>query len=281
MRYIDRDYLTRRIRRQVYGPDITSVMEKQITVPMILPSDLENHILNSIPAHYTDLPEHATTAKSIIPVHDASKYDVQRNSRRSLQDTFDESGNLRYWVITNESMWAGQHRALDEIAELLWTFFRWFNRAVEDRIGPHWESTNTEPCVWHLARAFRRRIILPGVPGDQSLENRNSIASDAMKPGLSMRESILFRSWVFQSPHVYKPTGHSANRDTRVGRDDSDGPHRLFNEEGVSYPFPDELFWRQGDEGLWTADGVPPWREPVVWVAKEDTGDVERGNSIT
>lgn len=262
MRRTDRNYLTRRIRRQVYGPDIASVMKKQITIPMILPLDLENYILHSIPAHYADLPEHSTTSKSIIPVHDASKYDIQQNSRRSLQDTFDENGNLRYWVITNESMWAGQHRALDEIAELLCTFFHWFTRAVEPSVRPRWSSSTTiEPCIWHIARTFRRRIVLPEVLNDKFLKHRYSIASDATEPDLSsLRESMLFRSWVFRSPPCAdKPHVRGIDSDGL----DFDGPHDMFDEKVVLYPFPDELFWEQGDEGLWYADGVPPWREPA------------------
>lgn len=233
-------------------------MEKQITIPIILPLDLENYILHSIPAQYADLPEHAIRSKSIIPVHDASKYnarrDARRNSRRSLQNTFDESENLRYWVITNESMWAGQHRALDEIAELLWSFFHWFIQAAEHAGPSSWISTKVEPCIWHIARSYRRRIILPWVSDDEPLKINNLIAPDAIKAGLpTLRESLLFRSWVYPSPvPVYRP---------RVRYQTREGPHDLFDEKAVLYPFPDDLFWEQGDEGLWDADGVPSWTE--------------------
>lgn len=42
-------------------------------------------------------------------------------------------------------------------------------------------------------------------------------------------------------------------------RGDVTGSHALFSEEGVLYPFPDELFWNEGDEGEWDGDGVPLW----------------------
>lgn len=39
-----REYLTRRIRRVVHGSDIDAIFEKQITIPIVIPFDLEEYI---------------------------------------------------------------------------------------------------------------------------------------------------------------------------------------------------------------------------------------------
>ena len=247
VRRLDRNYLTRRIRRRVQGPDINAVLEKQITIPLILPWDLENYILTNIPHQHPDLPSHITRHPPLIPVHDTFKYDSTQGILPTLRDIVSEKGNLRYWVITNESMWAGQHRALDEIAEVLWSFFYWFKQTQ----NPTDLNTDSEECVWHLARFCRRNIVLPQVPTDNALFPTNRI-----KAGLpSLRESLLFRPWVIQSP--------APGRDF-AGAEESHGPHRLFDEDAVLYPFPDDLFWTEGDEGEWEGDGAPPWREVDV-----------------
>lgn len=219
----DRDYLTRRIRRRVCSRDLATVQEKQITIPVIMPWALEDYLLSKIPQQYSDLPSHFTTFKPLIPLHDASKYDPSTAILPSLQDTASESGNLRYWVITNESMWAQQHRVVDETAELLWSLFYWFSRDAEDSRF----RADSPDCKWHLARSFHRRIVLPDVSDHSPPVN--------LKSGLpSLRETLLFRPWAFTSPIM---------------------PDRR--------PLEDGLFWHAGDEGEWDRDGVPAWTEPV------------------
>lgn len=248
-----RNYLTRRIRRQVHGPDIDTVLEKQITIPLILPWDVENFILTNVPHPQTDLPSNIIRHPTLIPVHDTSKYDSTQAFLPSLRDIASEKGNLRYWVITNDSMWVGQHHALDEIAKVLWSFFHWFNDIQGDLASIEKIETDSEECVWHLARFCRRRIVLPQVPIDNVL-----FPSKERKAGLpSLRESILFRPWVFQSP----TSGPRFNGDGFNGDGGAHRPHRLFDQDAVLYPFPDDLFWTEGDEGEWEGDGAPPWRE--------------------
>ena len=192
--------------------------------------------------------------KPIIPVHDSSRHNPQISPLPPVQDTVAESGNLRYWVITNESMWAGQHQALDEIAELLWSFFHWFNQSVQPRPGlHHLVGTDVEPCIWQIARSCRRRIVLPEVPSDEGANPRKPSASNPLPPGLpSLRESLLFRPWVFQPPMSAK-RAYAADGERLY--------HDLFDEEAVLYPFPDDLFWKEGDEGLWDEAGAPSWTE--------------------
>lgn len=157
-------------------------------------------------------------------------------------------GNLRYWVITNETMWAQQHRVLDEIAELLWSLFHWFNQAsgIDGGTGTTRTRTDRSACKWHLARSFRRRIVLPEV-SDQS--------AVTMKSGLpSLRETLLFRPWAFASPIT---TDRSF-----TGQEGGNGGHDLFIDGCARYPFPDDLFWHESDQGDWDEGGAPSWTEP-------------------
>ena len=157
----DRGYLTRRIRRQVYGPDLDSVMTKQITIPIMIPIELEDSLSRDL-AQRPEIPTDGGAQPLLIPVHNTSTHDPL-GPLPSLHDSTSES-NLRYWVITNESVWAGQHRAVDEASEVFWALFYWCTDSVRrfGRVGTE------EDCLWQLLRAFRRRIVLPEVvPGDE------------------------------------------------------------------------------------------------------------------
>ena len=251
----------------MHGPDLASVQEKQITVPLIIPYDLENFILNDISNQYPDLPHNYTAFKPLISVHDPAAHDPATATLPSLQDTVAESGNLRYWVVTNESMWAGQHRVMDEISEVLWSLFHWFNHgeAMDPERNTGNNNTDDDECAWYLARMFRRRIVLPELPTDDiqhtNVSNRRS--------GLpTLRESILFRPWAFYTPKIPDRTFYELN-------DDDEAPHPLYDridEDRMQYPFPDHLFWTDGDEGQWDGDDVPLWSD----VGK----DVKAGDGI-
>ncbi|KAL8867203.1 MAG: hypothetical protein Q9174_005813, partial [Haloplaca sp. 1 TL-2023] len=181
------NYLTRRIRQIIVGPNLESVMAKQITIPMIIPWDLEMGITNMLKTRYPDIP-HEAIDSLLIPVHDAAKYDPQLATVPPLVETAAECGNLRYWLISNNSMWAGQHRALDEVAEILTAVFNWFKLYDKDYTFPrqhfYQPGTDNEQCLYHIAKDFRRRLVLPD-------------ASQEVKRGqlLSERETKLFRAW--------------------------------------------------------------------------------------
>lgn len=151
-------------------------------------------------------------------------------------------------------MWAGQHRAQDEIAEVLWSFFHYFHQEMRKELPNPTDGngTNEERCVWHLARSFRRRIVLPEVPSDDTPQANMPSRPGGGRPRL--RESLLFRPWVFYTPKV-------PDRDHQAIENDENPPHFSFDEENYLYPFPDGLFWKDGDEGEWTHEGVPAWRE--------------------
>ena len=262
-----RNYLTRRIRRQVYGPDIESVLEKQITVPLVIPWDLENYILTQLPQDFQDLPRYVTDHKVLIPVHDTSKYDPNTAILPSLQDVASEKGNIRYWVISNTSMWTGQHRALDETAEILWSLFHWFKH--EDSY-PNDVGTEAKECLWHVARCCRRRIILPGILSDEGYDYRVSSTPENLIQTVSptRRERLIFRPWVFHTPAM--PDWLREYQDDALF-----SAHVLFDEDAVLYPFPDELFWNEGDEGEWDGEGAPCWREVEVLDKKKRRRDTD------
>lgn len=187
--------------------------------------------------------------KSLIPVHDTATHNPATATLPSLQETVAESGNLRYWAITNENMWAGQHRVLDEISEIIWSFFHLFSLdALTDFATGN--GVDAELCVWELARSFRRRIVLPEVPAEDA-QRASTLSRRAGFP--TLRESLLFRPWVFYTPK-------QPDREYVELMNDEDPPHEFFDEDNVRYPFPDHLFWKVGDEGEWEGEGVPIWR---------------------
>lgn len=249
----------------------------------MIPWDLENYILTQLPQDFPDLPTYVAERKLLIPVHDPSKHDHATAILPSLQDVASERGNLRYWVINNDNMWAGQHHALDEITEILYSMFHWFNQAawITNFRGPRllgpWHfhgdpeplGTNTKECIWHTARLCRRRLILPGISSDNGgYDHRisSSPGKSVKAPVPILRESLLFRPWVFHTPKRQQWDILLAERDSRTA-------HPLFDENGVRYPFPDELFWKEGDEGEWDEDGAPSWI--VRKLGDEKKGDRE------
>ena len=235
-------YLTHRSRRLIAGDVIGSVQAMGFALPMVIPITLES-FLRELSYRYDDLPENALS-ELLVPVHDPLKYRPITTNLPTLQDTWDESGNLRFWLIPNRSMWASQHRALDETNELLLMLFSWFTRSQYHQFqgpGPTY-STNNPQCIWYIADFFRRRLILPK-------------ASSTLQTGhnLSERESRLFRAWVLTRP----PKRRNPDRgyfDRVIERIENE-----LDREGDSE---EKLFWQDGDEGMWdNEDGVPSWQD--------------------
>ncbi|MCJ1435595.1 hypothetical protein MMC27_004969 [Xylographa pallens] len=227
-------YLTRRIRQQVHGPDLMSVMEKQITIPMMLPYDLENFLLNILPNLATGFP---IEQRFLIPVHDPNATPLIVNVLGvlpHLHDTASEDGNLRYWVISNKSMWAGQNRIEDEVFETLWPLFNWF---CDNYRGGAVHGCTDPEAVWKMAESVRRRAVQPKVPPNTGADStRHPRAIGGNKRGLTPAEAMLFRAWILAEPNY-------------TDRRTSAGKPRKFEEDAYLYPVPDELFWKDGDEG--------------------------------
>ncbi|KAG8527414.1 uncharacterized protein KY384_007566 [Bacidia gigantensis] len=229
------DYATRRLRRQVHGPDLQSVMDRQITIPVNIPAALEAFISQTLPARYPDVPSFFTEDFCLIPLHDAGAYRPEGTPKPSLRETGSEHGNLRFWVITNDSMWAGQHRVIDETFELLWVLF---HLLMDDAESVFTDAADIE-CVYKIARAFRRRIVMPEMTEDEDL-------------GIGLptkREALLFRAWALVSPRLHH---------NRYSEPEEEGAHELFGGDGAhKYPFDDSLFWKGDEEEL----GIKPVRK--------------------
>lgn len=228
-------YLTRRIRHLVVGRDLESVQSKQLTTPLLIPMCLESYIKNDLGLQYDGIPND-TLSEILLPAHDPLKYDPANTSVPSLPDTVEEKGNLRYWLVTNTSMWACQHRVLDEVSELLAALSEWFARSFPTTND---FGTDNDECIRHLIESFRRRLVLPEMP---DTTERGQI--------LPSREGRLFRAWALTRPPTVE---RSYEVDSEIMQQFEDD---LANEEDVA----DNLFWRDGDEGLWDEEGVPVWQ---------------------
>ena len=246
------DYSTRRVRRMVYGYDLASVQEKQITTPVVIPAILEDYLLAHLPAQY-NLPSHFVgrdATKPLIPLHDPTQHVLGRiTTIPSLYDTGDEEGNLRYWVITNQSMWANQHEVMDEFAELMWCIFKWFTSACN--INPPAVDFDQPECIWSLSRYLRQRIIMPEIPGD---------------PMGSLRQGLLFKPWVLKRP--------KSRDDTAIldeNRRQAEGAMASMSTPG--FPLPNEYDWQEGDEGDWIGHDVPAWTDVLKRKREEAAPD--------
>ncbi|KAL9119144.1 MAG: hypothetical protein Q9187_004301 [Circinaria calcarea] len=225
-------YLTRRIRRQVCGPDLATVMRKQNTIPLLIPYELENYLLNELPSSYPDLPASYTAKPILIPVHDPAKH-APNATLPSLADVPGEAGNLRYWVITNTNMWACQHRVMDEVFEVLWSLFHQFTESIKINNSA---TIAGHHATWYMAKSFR---ILPKVstPNTKSSTTASWNSKGLIAGNVDLREAALFRAWVFSVPSY-------VSREFTV---DYSEREIVFDEEAYMYPVPDELFWRDED----------------------------------
>lgn len=236
-------YLTRRVRRLIAGDNMVFVQAREFNMPLIIPMALQKFITEELSYHYGDLSANALS-EILIPVYDPSRYDATTATLPSLPDTVSDGGNIRYWLITNQSMWAGQHRVLDEVAELLSMLFNWFTRDRPYMLRPHFSrqprfGTDDPQCIWYIADFFRRRLILP--------TTSNTLQRDDT---LSERETRLFRAWALTRP----PRAVSKHYPYEDMEKIEDG---LEKEGDIA----DKLFWEDGDEGTWDdEEGVPMWR---------------------
>ena len=193
-------------------------MKKQITMPVVIPYDLETHLKDLVAPAFSNML--TDNRELLLPVHNPAAHDPTSATIPSLHDIPSEAGNLRYWVISNKSMWACQHRVVDEVFEVIKSLFNWFKHTSGSQDRNY--AINHKEAILHMARAFRRRIILPDAPG--------AIPSTT---GLSEAEAMLFRAWAFATPPYFNQTRNSGEPD--------------FDEHAYMYPVPDELFWK--DEG--------------------------------
>ncbi len=110
---IGNGYLTHRIRRLVYGAAFDSICAKPVVVPLLIPQPLETYMerligeaLNHV---HLDPSEHVN--RIIVPVHEIGH---GTHILPDLHDTSEAKGNVRYWLLGTQTMWAGIDRRLDE-----------------------------------------------------------------------------------------------------------------------------------------------------------------------
>ena len=125
------------------------MMEKQMTIPLLIPAELESQLRDLIDSR-TDVGH-----PWLIPVHDPSKHDSQAARLPSLPEYGHASGNPRYWVISNESMWAGRYQGFDDVSEVLLCLHRWFEFAGLTR---NESSTESPECLFWIIQYLRRRL---------------------------------------------------------------------------------------------------------------------------
>ncbi|MCJ1477750.1 hypothetical protein MMC13_006423 [Lambiella insularis] len=258
-------YFTQKIRRQTWGPDLNSAMKNNITIPLLIPHDVEQHIRHLLEVE-AGLPPQFNPEELLSPVYNPAYHGHanpssnlpplqglqppfqeivdEQGALRPLEDVVTEQGNLRFWTIDNTSMWLGQNRTLDEVFEVLWYFHSFYLGIGEDIAGDlpetidpndHHPSADTPRDCAHpkavrmLARLFRRHtVFLPQGLSDHIVTPDGS---------LSDTEATLFRAWVFAPPK-------SPRAQTQAS------------------PPADDLFWTDGDEGQWAGPTVPQWEEP-------------------
>lgn len=235
-----------------------AVFEKQITMPLVIPYDLEQFIHQLVSDALSDAGLSIGASEPLlIPVHEQGKGTA---ILPDLQETVATTGNIRFWVIGNQLMWAGIDRRIDEAFEVLWTLFHLHNQAAITRSMLQLDKYE---AAHQLAQAFRSRLPAqlgpsagkdsggPQGSGRDPAQSTHPLNIESAKRGIpGLREALLFRQWAFHNP-VH------ANRHYN----DDDGIHSMFDEESIMYPFPDELFWKDGDEGEVDGDGVPQWHD--------------------
>ncbi|EPS35743.1 hypothetical protein H072_10808, partial [Dactylellina haptotyla CBS 200.50] len=95
-------YLTRRIRRIMYGKDINDLVDRfQIVLPVFVPFKLEEWIKETFAQALDDAGIPSNNHEILIPVHKPGMGD---GYIPDLSETEEE--NLRYWIIDSTTIWA-------------------------------------------------------------------------------------------------------------------------------------------------------------------------------
>ena len=241
------------------------MQEKQITIPIVIPLELDSYLCDTVESLVAD-------HRLLLQVHDRVKHHSRTARLPSLRDISGHKGNIRYWLITNNSMWTGQHPVLDEIYHILWIFFGWFDfvgfarRSHDPRALPF--STATPSCLFWVVQCLRRRLgPHPQVHhSDGDLRRRQGL--------LPLREALLFRSFVYQNPSfaggidAWIHEGRQVDEDLPAGLAEDDywhgesiGPSPVDESPRSVSKYDD--YWGDSDEGEWIGEGVPAWIDDV------------------
>ena len=253
------------MRRLVWGPDLDAVMKKQITLPVLLPHDLET-FMNNMLADLPHLPRHFTAKPMIIPLYNASVHSTP-NADPAAQpalpprlDNATAEGNLRYWVITNRSMWAGQHQMVDEMFEVYNTAFHILRFIGQDMrtyqtFAQH--HLDQDAASWYFGRVFRCRALPPSTYMDAATQPGRDVPFHKVRlTRLSEWEKLRFHTWIFQSRKTQPDSLYDIKDEENDGNIIGDGTdHATVPSASV------EPFWKSCDEEQWYGETVLAWRD--------------------
>ena len=179
----------------------------------------------------------------IINVHDPAKHDPITAQLPSLLPTENERGNLKYWVISNQSMWVGQDKKQDAVSEVLWCLVAWYMHIDKYAEKPSLDTDSPACLLWTICYLRRKLGTLPGVSSAHDYDRRRQRLP-------TIKESLLFRTFVAGTmiPNLQKPEKPISDDEWIEG------------DSGVYEPFS-----RLGDHDFdSTLDGFPDWTDSKV-----------------
>lgn len=128
-----------------------------------MPFDLEGYIRECLNQGADTASNSLHSQIPFINVHDPTKHDHATAQLPSLIPTSNEQGNLKYWVLSNESMWTGQDKRQDAVSKILWCLVAWFVR-VTDGGDVSYRTDSAECLVWTIDYLRKKMAVLPGIP---------------------------------------------------------------------------------------------------------------------
>jgi hypothetical protein len=208
-------YFNRRFRRFMGNSNFQDAMEKQITLPLWVPLELERYIETIAAKTSQKILIHATNRMHAI------------HGRTETEDW-----NLRIWIISHETMWAHSiSREIDEIFEVLWAIF-YFS----------WDIGRTGPGI-SLAQPVheRERVALQYI---SALLERRPILDEGLTEEQIARKR--WNDWLMDAPQQLKRRYRSLV-DGYV--------HPLYSEMKYGIHPPESFFWgeedQMDDKGVW------------------------------
>lgn len=130
-------------------------------------------------------------ADSGLSIDDSAKHDPTTAQLPSLSPTANESGDLKYWIISNESMWTGQDELQSATFEVLSCLVLWFHYVPT--VGGYNDvfRTDSNMCLLWTIKYLRRRLaVLPAVASASDDIDRRI---QGLPP---LKEALLFRAFV-------------------------------------------------------------------------------------
>ena len=117
------------VQRYVYGHDVTSVLDTDLCMPVVVPQALEITLGTAETAEAFGELCPSTPLMTSMVVGDEEMPFVPDASLRPVAYAFDldELLSLRWWVVSKETMWSGAHGIRDNLTELLTMLATWLS----------------------------------------------------------------------------------------------------------------------------------------------------------